>query len=155
MVAPGVSAAYPARHSGHPDGQRHHRCRAGAARGRYSTPLPSTVAEASTWDLDLACEYGALIGRELRNQGYTMSLGGGVNLAREPRNGRTFEYKGEDPILAGKLVAREMKCLQANGIMGDIKHFAVNDQETGRRSATPLWTSASCGRPICWLSKSR
>jgi beta-glucosidase len=105
----------------------------GAARGRYSTPLPSTVAEASTWDLDLACEYGALIGRELRNQGYTMSLGGGVNLAREPRDGRTFEYKGEDPILAGKLAAREMKCLQANGIMGDIKHLAVNDQETGRR----------------------
>ncbi len=104
----------------------------GAARGRYSTPLPSDVAAASAWDTRLACEYGALIGRELRDQGYTMSLGGGVNLAREPRNGRTFEYKGEDPILAGKLVAQEMKCLQAQGIIGDIKHFAVNDQETGR-----------------------
>ena len=104
----------------------------GAARGRYSTPLPSNVAEASTWDTKLACEYGALIGRELRDQGYTMSLGGGVNLAREPRNGRTFEYKGEDPILAGKLAAQEMKCLQDQGIIGDIKHFAGNDQETGR-----------------------
>jgi beta-glucosidase len=104
----------------------------GASRSRYSTALPSNVAEASSWDTKLACEYGALIGRELRDQGFTMSLGGGVNLTREPRNGRNFEYKGEDPILAGKLVGQEMKCLQAQGVIGDIKHFAVNDQETGR-----------------------
>ena len=104
----------------------------GNAMGRYSTPLPSAVSEASTWDAALACEYGGLIGQELRDQGYTMSLGGGVNLAREPRNGRIFEYKGEDPILAGKMVAADMKCLQAKGIIGDIKHFAVNDQETFR-----------------------
>ncbi|HLK67446.1 MAG TPA: glycoside hydrolase family 3 C-terminal domain-containing protein [Bryobacteraceae bacterium] len=104
----------------------------GAANSRYSTPLPNTVSAASTWDVKMACEYGALIGQELRDQGYTMSLGGGVNITREPRNGRNFEYKGEDPILAGKLVGQEMKCLQAKGIIGDIKHFAVNDQETGR-----------------------
>ncbi|MCX6626259.1 MAG: glycoside hydrolase family 3 C-terminal domain-containing protein [Candidatus Solibacter sp.] len=104
----------------------------GAASSRYSTPLPSAVSAASSWDLKMACEYGALIGQELRDQGYTMSLGGGVNITREPRNGRNFEYKGEDPILAGKLVGQEMKCLQAKGIIGDIKHFAVNDQETGR-----------------------
>ncbi len=70
--------------------------------GRYSTALPSDVAGAASWDLDAAYEYGALIGRELRAQGYSMSLGGGVNLTREPRNGRTFEYMGEDPVLAGK-----------------------------------------------------
>jgi len=100
--------------------------------GRYSTALPSCVAEAATWDLELAREYGTLIGVELRNQGYNMSLGGGVNLAREPRNGRIFEYKGEDPILAGQLVGAEMKALQAQGIVGDIKHYALNDQENGR-----------------------
>ena len=100
--------------------------------GRYSTALPSCVAEAASWDLDLAREYGALIGAELRDQGYTMSLGGGINLAREPRNGRIFEYKGEDPILAGKLVGAEMKALQQQGIVGDIKHYALNDQESGR-----------------------
>jgi beta-glucosidase len=100
--------------------------------GRYSTALPSCVAEAATWNLDLARDYGALIGTELRAQGYNMSLGGGVNLAREPRNGRIFEYKGEDPILAGKLVGAEMKALQAQGIIGDIKHYALNDQEGGR-----------------------
>jgi beta-glucosidase len=104
----------------------------GGARSRYSTALPSTVSEASSWDPKLAYEYGALIGRELRDQGFTMSLGGGVNLTREPRNGRLFEYKGEDPILAGKLVCQEMKGLQAQGVIGDIKHYALNDQETGR-----------------------
>ena len=105
----------------------------GAARSRYSTPLPNAVSEASSWDTQLACEYGGLIGQELRDQGYSMSLGGGVNIAREPRNGRIFEYKGEDPILAGKLVGQEMKCLQSKGIIGDIKHYAANDQETGRQ----------------------
>jgi beta-glucosidase len=103
-----------------------------AAFGRYSTALPSCVAEAASWDLDVAREYGALIGEELRDQGYNMTLGGGVNLAREPRNGRIFEYKGEDPILAGKLVGAEMKALQGQGIVGDIKHYALNDQEGGR-----------------------
>ena len=75
----------------------------GAANGRYSTALPNNLAAASSWDPQAAYEYGALIGRELRNQGYSMTLGGGVNLTREPRNGRTFEYQGEDPLLAGTL----------------------------------------------------
>ncbi len=100
--------------------------------GRYSTPLPSGIAEASSWDVDLARRFGSLIGRELRDQGYTMSLGGGINLTREARNGRNFEYRGEDPILAGPLVGAEMKALQEQGIIGDLKHYAVNDQESGR-----------------------
>ena len=79
------------------------------ANGRYSTALPSDLAAASSWDPDLACQYGALIGRELRAQGFSMSLGGGVNLARDPRNGRTFEYLGEDPLLAGTMVGNLMK----------------------------------------------
>ena len=61
-----------------------------------------------------------------------MSLGGGINITREPRNGRTFEYAGEDPLLAGKMVGNLMKCEQAQHVIGDIKHFAINDQETGR-----------------------
>src|SRR5277367_3268337 len=100
--------------------------------GRYSTALPSSLAAAASWDTEAACEYGALIGRELRAQGYNMSLGGGVNLTREPRNGRTFEYQGEDPILAGTLVGNRIKCEQAQHVIGDIKHYAVNDQESGR-----------------------
>jgi beta-glucosidase len=102
--------------------------------GRYSTALPSDVGAAASWDLDAAYEYGALIGRELRAQGYNMSLGGGIDITREPRNGRTFEYLGEDPVLAGKMVASVVKGLQAQHVIGDIKHYAFNDQESGRNA---------------------
>ena len=102
--------------------------------GRYSTALPSCVGGSASWDLDAAYEYGALIGRELRAQGYNMTLGGGVNLTREPRNGRTFEYMGEDPVLAGTMVAQAIKGLQAQHVLGDIKHYALNDQESGRNA---------------------
>ena len=106
----------------------------GAANGRYSTALPSDLGASSAWDPETAFEYGALIGRELRNQGYSMSLGGGVNLAREPRNGRTFEYQGEDPLLAGTLAGNSVKGVQSEGIIGDLKHYAINDQESGRNA---------------------
>ena len=106
--------------------------RAAAERGRYSTLLPSTLAEAATWDLKLAHAYGALIGSELRDQQYNATLGGGVDLMREPRNGRNFEYQGEDPILAGKMVAQLIQGVQSQHIITDTKHYAFNDQETGR-----------------------
>ena len=108
--------------------------RSSGENGRYSTALPADVAGAASWDLEAAYEYGALIGRELRAQGYNMSLGGGINLTREPRNGRTFEYLGEDPVLAGKMVGSVMKGLQAQHVIGDIKHYALNDQESGRNA---------------------
>jgi beta-glucosidase len=108
--------------------------RSSGENGRYSTALPSDVAGAASWDLDAGYEYGALIGRELRAQGFNMSLGGGINLTREPRNGRTFEYLGEDPVLAGKMVGAVMKGLQAQHVLGDIKHYALNDQESGRNA---------------------
>jgi beta-glucosidase len=108
--------------------------RSSGENGRYSTALPDDLAGAASWDLDAAYEYGALIARELRAQGYNMSLGGGVNLAREPRNGRTFEYMGEDPVLAGKMVGQVMKGEQAQHVIGDMKHYALNDQESGRNA---------------------
>ena len=67
-----------------------------------------------------------------------MTLGGGVNITREPRNGRTFEYMGEDPILAGTLVGNRIKCEQAQHVIGDIKHYAVNDQESGRNEVDSI-----------------
>jgi beta-glucosidase len=106
--------------------------RAAAARGRYATLLPSTIGEAATWDPKVAFRYGALIGRELRDQQYNVSLGGGMDLMREPRNGRNFEYLGEDPILAGKMAAQFVRGVQSQRVVGDVKHYAFNDQETGR-----------------------
>jgi len=108
--------------------------RSSGVNGRYSTALPANVAAAASWDTDAAYKYGALIGRELRAQGFNMSLGGGVNITRDPRNGRTFEYLGEDPILAGTLVARLIEGTQSTHVIGDIKHYALNDQESGRNA---------------------
>jgi len=106
----------------------------GSSMGRYSTALPNDLAAASSWDPDAAFQYGALIGRELRDEGYNMSLGGGVNLAREPRNGRTFEYQGEDPLLAGTMAGNFVKGVQSQHVIGDLKHYAINDQESGRNA---------------------
>lgn len=104
----------------------------GEMKGRYSTALPNNLAAASAWDTEAAYEYGQLIGTELRNEGYNMTLGGGVNLTREPRNGRTFEYQGEDPLLAGTLDGWVEKGVQSEHVMNDLKHYAMNDQESGR-----------------------
>jgi beta-glucosidase len=104
----------------------------GARKGRYSTAMPSFLALASSWNTSLAREFGASVGRELADQGYNISLGGGVDITREARNGRNFEYLGEDPILAGNMVAQWIQGVQSQGVIADIKHYAVNDQETGR-----------------------
>ena len=97
-----------------------------------STSLPSAIASAATWDLNLAYQYGRVIGAEMRAHGLNVNLGGNVNLGREPRDGRTFETKGEDPILAGKINAAHVRAIQDQHVVGGIKHFALNDQETGR-----------------------
>lgn len=102
------------------------------ANGRYATALPSNLGAASSWDPQSAYAYGALIATELRAQGYNMSLGGGTNLTREPRDGRTFEYMGEDPLLSGTLDGNVMRGEQDQHVIGDIKHYAINDQESGR-----------------------
>ena len=106
--------------------------RMAAPQSRYATLLPSVLAAAASWDTQAAHLYGDVIGRELRAQGFNQSIGGGVNLARDPRNGRLFEYAGEDPLLAGVTVGHVIRGVQDNQVMGDIKHFAFNDQETGR-----------------------
>jgi beta-glucosidase len=106
--------------------------RMAALEGRYATLLPSVLGMSASWDPEAAFLYGSVIGRELRAQGYNMSIGGGVDLIREPRNGRNFEYSSEDPILAGTMVGQLARGVQSNRIMGDIKHYVLNDQETGR-----------------------
>jgi len=100
--------------------------------GRYATALPSALALSATWDLGLAREYGALMGKECRQLGFQISLGGTANLVREPRSGRTFECFGEDPILVGKMLAAELRATQEQGVVANINRFAVNDQETNR-----------------------
>ncbi|MGA8041578.1 MAG: glycoside hydrolase family 3 C-terminal domain-containing protein [Terracidiphilus sp.] len=101
-------------------------------KGRYATALPSAEAMAAAWDPALSYEIGTMLGHEMRAMGFNMSLGSGINMIREPLNGRTFEYKGEDPLLAGTLAGQELKAEKALHLITDLKHYAVNDQDAGR-----------------------
>ncbi|MEO8547087.1 MAG: glycoside hydrolase family 3 C-terminal domain-containing protein [Sphingomicrobium sp.] len=99
-----------------------------------STALPSSLATAASFDPEVPRAGGAMIGAEARATGHNTMLSGGANLAREPRNGRNFEYAGEDPLLAGIMVGALIEGIQSNRIVSTIKHFAVNDYETLRTS---------------------
>jgi beta-glucosidase len=102
------------------------------ANPRLRTALPSNLATAASWDPELAYAGGQMIGNEARLSGFNVLLAGGINLLREPRNGRNFEYGGEDPLLAASIVAAQIRGIQSNHIISTIKHYALNDQETNR-----------------------
>ena len=99
---------------------------------RERTSLPSGMATAATWNPQRAFDGGAMIGDEARRSGFNVQLAGGVNLMREPRNGRNFEYGGEDPLLAGTMVGNAIKGIQSAHIVSTMKHYGFNDQETSR-----------------------
>jgi beta-glucosidase len=107
------------------------------------TVLPSGILTASTWNPELAEQGGKMIGSEARATGYNVMLAGGINLMREPGNGRNFEYGGEDPLLAGTMVGALVRGIQSNHIVSTVKHFAFNDQETGRTSVNVRIDEAS------------
>jgi beta-glucosidase len=97
-----------------------------------STALPSSLATAASFDPEVTRAGGIMIGREARARGFNEFLAGGVNLAREPRNGRNFEYTGEDPLLAGMMAGGLISGIQSTGMISTMKHFAINDQESQR-----------------------
>lgn len=99
---------------------------------REATALPSGLNTAATWNPEVGFAGGAMIGNEAREYGFNVMLAGGVNIMREPRNGRNFEYAGEDPLLAGTLVGAQISGIQSQHVISTLKHFAFNDQETGR-----------------------
>jgi len=99
---------------------------------RERTALPSGISTAASFNPELAFTGGAMIGNEARLSGFNIQLAGGMNLMREPRNGRNFEYAGEDPLLAGVIVGNAIKGIQSNHIVSTMKHYAFNDQETNR-----------------------
>lgn len=100
--------------------------------GDTATAFPAGIMNAATWDPDLMFAGGAAIGAEARDRGFNVVLDGGLNLAREPRSGRTFEYAGEDPLLAGTIVGEQIRGIQSQHVISTTKHFALNDEEIGR-----------------------
>ncbi|MGH4035749.1 beta-glucosidase [Actinomycetota bacterium Odt1-20B] len=100
----------------------------------HATALPAPVLLASAFDPRLAREYGRVIGREGRALGQDVLLSPMVNLIRTPYAGRNFETFSEDPLLAGDLVAEEIKGIQGEGLIATVKHFALNNQEKDRMS---------------------
>ena len=99
---------------------------------RTATSLPSALAAAASWDIRIARTNGEMIATEARHYGFNMILAGAMDLTREPRNGRNFEYWGEDPLLAGTLAGHMIAGIQSQHVMSTMKHFALNAQETGR-----------------------
>lgn len=98
------------------------------------TAFPAALAVGASFDLDLAQEMGAVVAREARARGFNVLLGGGINLVRDPRAGRNFEYVSEDPLLSGLVGAAWVRGTQAEGVISTVKHFSLNAQETCRHT---------------------
>ena len=96
------------------------------------TAMPALTCLAATFNPELAGRYGNVVGEEARFRNKDIILGPGVNIYRTPLSGRNFEYMGEDPLLASRMVVPYIKSLQSNGVAACMKHFALNNQEHDR-----------------------
>lgn len=94
--------------------------------------FPALTCLAATWDTSMALAYGHSLGEEALYRGKDMILGPGVNIYRTPLGGRNFEYMGEDPYLASRMVVPYIKGLQSCGVSACVKHYALNNDEEYR-----------------------
>lgn len=100
--------------------------------GDTATALPAGLALAATFDPPLARAAGEVIGSEARSRGFNVQLAGAMNLARDPRNGRNFEYLSEDPLLTATSAAESIRGIQHHGVISTVKHYSLNCNETNR-----------------------
>lgn len=100
--------------------------------GDTATAMPACIALAASFNPTLARASGAAIGREARSRGFNVQLAGGINLMREPRNGRNFEYLSEDPWHSAVMAAESVNGIQSEGVISTLKHFCLNSNETNR-----------------------
>jgi beta-glucosidase len=99
-----------------------------------ATAMAGGVSLAATWNPELAERVGTEIGRDARAKGVHFLLGPGVNIYRAPMNGRNFEYFGEDPFLASRIVVGYIRGVQSQGVSATVKHFAANNSEFDRHN---------------------
>jgi beta-glucosidase len=99
-----------------------------------TTQLPSAANLAASFDPAMAHKYGAVIGAEDKTKGVDVDLGPTVNIVRDPRWGRAFESYSEDPYLTGAIAAADINGIQSKGVMAQVKHYAVYNQETNRNT---------------------
>ncbi len=100
--------------------------------GDTATALPAGLALAASFNPTLARSAGAVIGWEARSRGFNVQLAGAMNLARDPRNGRNFEYLSEDPLLTATMAAESVNGIQQQGVISTVKHYSLNCNETNR-----------------------
>jgi len=103
-----------------------------------SVAFPNTLELAATWNPDLAHQYAHSIGEECRAAGIGVLLGPGMNIYRNSQCGRNFEYMGEDPYLAGKMIEQYVVGVQNNGVMATLKHFVANNTDFHRRASNSV-----------------
>ncbi|NCB92082.1 MAG: beta-glucosidase [Clostridia bacterium] len=101
--------------------------------GTYAFSLPNGTCLACTFDEKLNRELYVFEAQEMRKNRLDMLLGPGINIHRNPLNGRNFEYFSEDPLLTGKIAAAQLRGMAEYGVTGTIKHFAANNQEYHRK----------------------
>ena len=170
MLLPRMTLADKVRHGGG-HRRRDHDGRAGPPPGRLCVPamglqdgpngvgdgltgvtqLPAGVSLAAAWDPALAEAYGKVIGAEERGKGKAVNLGPTVNIDRDPRWGRTFEAYTEDPYLNAAITVAVIDGVQSQGVMSQVKHFAVYNQETNRNTPADdaIVSSGRCTRSTC------
>lgn len=100
--------------------------------------FPALTGLAATWNEEMSLLYGHSIGEEARYRKKDILLGPGVNIYRTPLNGRNFEYMGEDPYLASRMVVPYVKGVQSNGVAVCVKHYALNNQEFNRHTTNVI-----------------
>lgn len=116
--------------------------------GQGSVGFPSAVMIAATWNVDLANDFGTMIGKMADDMGVSGWYAPAMNIHRSAFAGRNFEYYSEDGVLSGVMASNAIKGAQDHGVYAYMKHFALNDQEGNRTSMVATWSNEQAIREI-------